>query len=187
MTPAIARAPNGALAAPTRCADARPLRARAARARCSTASPTRPRTWWPTRAPPRPVAAMRDRLGHDHRLPRRLWSHGPRRGRSDGHGAARHGARLADLARADPPHARCRERRARRAASQRLRHRPPRADGATQRRRRDPRLRGADGGDRAAWRQADRDGQPRARPRGARPGRLRARLRPRAAAGAGSR
>ena len=59
-----------------------------------------------------------------------------------------------------------------------LRHRSPRARRRAQRRRRDPRLRRADGGDRAARRPAHPDGQPRARARRARPGRLRARLRP---------
>ena len=51
----------------------------------------------------RPVAAMRDRLGRHHRLPPAAVAHGPGRGRGDGHGAARHGAGLADLAGADPP------------------------------------------------------------------------------------
>ena len=63
----------------------------------------------------RPVAAERGRLGRDHRLPPAPVVAGPRRRRSDGHRAARHGPRLADVARADPPLARRGARRARRA------------------------------------------------------------------------
>ena len=69
-----------------------------------------------------------------HRLPPAPLVAGPRRRRGDGHRAARHGPRLADVARADPALARRGARRARRAASPRgCRHRPPRA--ATRRRR----------------------------------------------------
>ena len=50
----------------------------------------------------------------------------PRRRRGDGHRAARHGPRLADGARADPPLARRGARRARRADRLRRRHRPSR-------------------------------------------------------------
>ena len=75
----------------------------------------------------RSVARFGDRLGRDDRLPSsslvaRAW-----RRRGDGHRAARHGARLADIARADPSHARRRARYARRARRERSRHRSPRA------------------------------------------------------------
>ena len=63
----------------------------------------------------RPLARVRDRLGRHDRLPPPPVVAGPGRRRGDGHRAARHGPRLADLARADPPLARRGEGRARRA------------------------------------------------------------------------
>ncbi len=81
----------------------------------------------------RPVAHRRARLGRDDRLPAAPLVARPRRRRGDGHGAARHGARLADLARADPPLARRGARHPGRAGRLGLRHRPPRA--STRRRR----------------------------------------------------
>ena len=110
-----------------------------------------------------PWLQLRGRLGRDHRLPPAPVAPGPGRGRGDGHRAARHGAGLADLARADPPlastpRATCPARCSPRAAG--TDHLAP--EDAKSRRRRDPRLRGADGGDREARRQAHRDGQPRA-------------------------
>ena len=131
----------------------------------------------------RPVAAVRGRLGRDDRVSTAPLVAGPRRGRSDGHRAARHGAGLADLARADPPFARRREAHARRARRLRLRHGPSRAGKRAQRRRGDRGVRGADGRHRKARRQADRHGQPGAGPRGQGPGRLRARVRPHPAPG----
>ena len=81
------------------------------------------------RADDRSVARLRDRLGRDDRLSPPPVVAGPRRRRGDGHGAARHGTRLADLARADPP--RSLEPRATSRARRRLgrRHRPSRAGG----------------------------------------------------------
>ena len=119
---------------------------------------------------------------------RRLWSHGPGRGRGDGHRAARHGAGLADVAGADPPlastpRATC-PAPSWPAAAAPTTWRPKTAQVG---RRRDPRLRRTDGRHRSAGRPPDRDGQPRAGPRGQEPGRLRTRLRPRAAPGARSR
>ncbi len=65
----------------------------------STASPTRRRMWWPTRwraSTPGCEGAIDWDATIAYR--RHLWSLGPRRGRGDGHGAARHGPGLADLA-----------------------------------------------------------------------------------------
>ena len=53
------------------------------------------------------------RLGQDDRLPRASLGPRPRRRRGDGHRPARHGARLADLARTDPRSVRRRRRGAR--------------------------------------------------------------------------
>ena len=132
----------------------------------SRASPTRPRTSSPIRSRRcRPVARRRARLGRDDRLPAAPLVARPRRRRGDGHGAARHGPRLADLARADPALARCRQGPSRRAGRFGLRHRPPRVRCRDHGRRRHPRLRRADGGDRSARRQADRHGEPGARSR----------------------
>src|SRR5207247_764109 len=58
------------------------------------------------RGPSRPresLARCRSRLGCDPRLPALPVVARPRRGRSDGHGATRHGTRVEQLARADPP------------------------------------------------------------------------------------
>ena len=148
----------------------------------STASPSRPRTWWPTRAPPTiPGSTARSIGTQTLALPRIPVGPRPRRRRSHGHRPARHGPRLADLARAD--HAR-REGRQGLGGAQRppgadrlgLRHRPSRSRQRALHRRGDPRLRGADGGDREGRRPPHRHGEPRARPRRQVAGRLRARL-----------
>ena len=57
----------------------------------------------------RSLARCRGRLGQDHRVPRISLGPRPRRRRSDGHRAARHGARLERRAGADPPRARGRQ------------------------------------------------------------------------------
>ena len=74
----------------------------------------------------RSVARHRDRLGADDRVPPLPVGPRPRRRRSDGHRPARHGARLARRAGADPPLARGREVAARRADRLRRRHRSSR-------------------------------------------------------------
>ena len=65
----------------------------------------------------RSLARCRGRLGQDDRVPRISLGPRARRRRSDGHRAARHGARLERRAGADPPRARGREAPARRARS----------------------------------------------------------------------
>src|SRR4029077_4273455 len=75
----------------------------------------------------RPVAHASDRLGSHHRvsqIPLVAWS---RRCRSHGHGPARHGPRLADVARVDLPQSRRRQARARCGDRVRRRHRSSRA------------------------------------------------------------
>ena len=74
-----------------------------------------------------PVARAGGRLGRDARLPPPSLGARLRRRRGDGHRAARHGARLADLARADPPLDRRRARLPGRVPRERRRHRPSRA------------------------------------------------------------
>ena len=86
-----------------------------------------------------------------------------RRRRSDGHRAARHGPRLADLARADRSVARARARHARRGHRLRRGHRPSRSPRATTTLdRRHRRLRGAMRGDREPRRPHHPHGEPRA-------------------------
>ena len=162
-----------------------PISRRPRPARSSAASPTRPPMSWPM-----PAAAVDPWVGcaidWDATIAyrRRLWSLGL--GVAEAMDTAQRGMGLDWPTSLEliAPLDRCRARHARRLPRQRLRHRPAGAAGCRIGRRRDPRLRGADGGDRGARRQADRDGQPRAGPRRARPGRLRARLRPHAVAGA---
>ena len=75
----------------------------------------------------RSVARRAHRLGRDARLSPPPVVAGLRRRRGDGHRAARHGARLADVARADPAQRRRSARDAGRGRVLRRRHRPPRA------------------------------------------------------------
>ena len=111
----------------------------------------------------RSVARRRDRLGRDHRLPPASVVARPRRRRGDGHRAARHGARLADLAGADPPQRSTPRKDVPGALiGSRRRHRSSRRRRRRHRRRRDPRLRGAMRGDREARRPHHPDGEPRA-------------------------
>ena len=163
--------------------------ARGARPR-GIASRSRPRTSSPIRA--RAIDPWLDAaIDWDATLAyrRHLWSLGLRRRRSDGHRAARHGPRLADVARADPP-----QRSPRRATTPgavvvlRRRHRPSRA--ATRRRRIDDVIAAYEEqceAIEARRRPHHPDGEPRARRVRALARRLRARLRPRAGAGARSR
>ena len=167
---------------------ARRARSRPSRAARSTASPSPPRTSSPIRSPSTiPWLARRDRLGRDDRLsPPSLGARLLGR-RGDGYGAARHGARLAERARADPPLGRRREGRRAPHARERRRHRPSRPGGGEQRRRRDPRLRGAVRGGRGGGLADHPDGEPRARARGALGRRLSQGLRPPALARRASR
>ena len=91
----------------------------------------------------RSLARNRHRLGAHDRVPRAHLGPRPRRRRSDGYRAARHGARLADLARTHPPLSRGRA-AARRAGVLRRRHRPACAGGRADARRRAACLRAAD-------------------------------------------
>ena len=105
--------PPTARSPPTRCPTQR-LAAIAAHATAGIASRSPPRTSSPIRAPTSiPWLAGGDRLGRDARLSPLPVGLGPRRRRGDGHRAARHGARLADVAGADPPLGRRAARRAR--------------------------------------------------------------------------
>ena len=111
----------------------------------------------------------------------------PRRRRGDGHRAARHGPRLADLARADRSLAVARARDAGSADRQRRRHRSSRAAAQYDHRRRDRRLRAAMRSDRKPRRPHHPHGQPRARGLRQVPRRLRESLRAHPAAGDASR
>ena len=82
----------------------------------------------------RSLAHRRDRLGRDDRLsPPSLGARLLGR-RGDGHGAARHGPRLAECAGADPPLGRRRQGRRPPHARERRRHRPSRSGGGEERR-----------------------------------------------------
>ena len=77
----------------------------------------------------RSVADRRDRLGPDHCVPRACLGPRPRRRRSDGHRAARHGAGLADLAGTDPALGEGGQGQGQCAGVFRRRHRSPRGRG----------------------------------------------------------
>ena len=129
------------------------------------------------------VARRGDRLGRDPRLPAPPLVVGLRRGRGDGHRAARHGARLDEFARAGAPlDPGCRQGRC---GGERRRHRPPAAGHAFDRGNH-RRLRRAMRGDREARRPHHPDGEPRARRLGEIARRLRQRLRPHPVAGEGA-
>ncbi len=101
------------------------------------ASPMPPPMSSPIRWPrSTPGSTARSTGTHD-RLPRAPVVARLRRGRGDGHRAARHGPRLADLARADPPLLRRRQGSAGASIAGGCRHRPPRAGARCDGRRRD--------------------------------------------------
>ncbi|CAA9334925.1 MAG: Conserved hypothetical protein potentially related to ribose or hydroxymethylpyrimidine metabolism, partial [uncultured Microvirga sp.] len=126
----------------------------------------------------RPLDRDQHRLGPDDRVPPAPVVARPGRRGGDGHGAARHGARLGGGAGADPPLAGRDARLPRRGHGERRRHGPPRARPGRHRGRRGPRLRGTVRGGGAHGRAHHSHGLARPRPRGARTCRLRARLRP---------
>ena len=98
-------------------------------------------------------------LGEHARLPALALGPGPRSRRGDGHGAARHGRRLADRQGADRAHDARGEGASDEAARRlRRRHRPARARRDPRRGRADRRLFRADGGDRGGGRPGDPDG-----------------------------
>ena len=110
-----------------------------------------------------PWLGTADRLGHDARLSPPPVVARLRRGRSDGHRAARNGARLADLARAYPAE---RARSAGHSGCHRLfgcRHGPPSGRRDLHDRRCDRRLRSAVRRDRGGGRPHHPDGEPRTR------------------------
>ena len=130
------------------------------------------------------LARRRDRLGCDAGLPPPPLVVGLRRGRGDGHRAARHGARLDQFARAgaplDPG------RRQGRCGGERRGHRPSPGRKDVLDRGNHRRLRRAMRGDREARRPHHPDGEPRARRFGEVTRGLRTRLRPHPGAGEGA-
>ena len=127
-----------------------------------------------------------DRLGAHHRVPPAPVVARARRRRGHGHRPARHGRRLADLARIDPQEPRRREGFSRRAGRLRRRHRSSRTERRRDHRRRHPRLRGAMRRDRKTRRPHRADGKPRAGEGGAQRRRLRQGLWPHSQPGEGA-